>query len=163
MAEKPSPAELIAAYRRGAGILRVALAGMDQDALFARPIAGLLSSQEVACHIVDSDQFMCDRIKRTLATDKPLLMGVESISYAYTLRYHDRDLELDLRLLEVQREQMAEDLDRLPDAAWKRTAVHSENGMQTLVDILAHAVEHLEDHVERILEKKVALGVGSGA
>jgi len=90
-------------------------------------------------------------------------MGVESISYAYTLRYHDRDLELDLRLLEVQREQMAEDLDRLPDAAWKRTAVHSENGMQTLVDILAHAVEHLEDHVERILEKKVALGVGSGA
>jgi len=50
MAEKPSPAELIAAYRRGAGILRVALAGMDQDALFARPIAGLLSSQEVACH-----------------------------------------------------------------------------------------------------------------
>lgn len=159
MSERLSPAELVASYRRGPALLREALAGMDADALRARPIAGKLSSLEVACHIVDSDQFMCDRIKRTLATEKPLLMGVESVDYVSALRYHERDLALDLRLLEVQREQMAEDLTRMPADAWERTAVHSENGLQTLVDIVEHAVEHLEDHVARICEKRAALGL----
>ncbi|MFA5844848.1 MAG: DinB family protein [Coriobacteriia bacterium] len=152
-----SPAELVAAYRRGPEILRSAIAGLDVAALHARPIAGKMSSQEVVAHIVDSDQFMADRLKRTIATDRPLLMGVESAAYIGPLRYHDRDLELDLRLLEVTREQMAADLDRLPAEAWSRTAVHSENGTQSLREILHHAVEHLEDHVEAILEKRRAL------
>lgn len=154
-----TPGELVAAYHRGPAILRGALDGLDAEALRARPIAGKLSSLEVVCHIVDSDQFMCDRMKRTIATDRPLLMGVESIDYASGLRYHERDLELDLRLLEVQREQMAADLERLPEESWSRTAVHSENGAQTLVELLEHAVEHLEDHVERIREKRSALGL----
>ena len=152
-------AQLVADYRRGPTLLLEALARLDAGALRERPIPGKLSSLEVACHIVDSDQFMCDRLKRTIATERPLLMGVESVDYVGALRYHERDLELDLRLLEVQREQMAADLDRLPEDAWSRTAVHSENGTQTLVDILEHAVEHLEDHVEAIYEKRRALGL----
>ena len=152
-----SPADLIDAYRRGPAMLREAVADVDIEGLRARPIAGKLSTLEVACHIVDSDQFMCDRLKRTIATDRPVLVGVESIDYVSALRYHERDLELDLHLLEVQREQMASDLERLPQEAWSRTAVHSENGEQTLVDILLHAVEHLEDHVQRIYEKRRVL------
>jgi hypothetical protein len=133
---------------------------MDGAALRARPILGKLSSLEVACHIVDSDQFMCDRIKRTIATERPLLMGVESVDYVEGLRYHERDLDLDVRLLDVQREQMAADLERLPEDAWSRIAIHSEDGRQTLADIVEHAVEHLEDHVATILEKRSALGLG---
>lgn len=152
-------AELIAAYRQGPQLLRRAVAGLDAAALRARPIPGKMSSLEVACHIVDSDQFMCDRVKRTIATDKPLIMGVESARYPEPLSYHDRDLELDLRLFEAQREQLAADLDRLAPDAWARTAVHSENGMQTLHEIFHHAVEHLEDHIERIAEKRAAMGL----
>ena len=157
--DRRTPAASIADYREGAATLRQALDGLDADALRARPIAGKLSSLEVACHIVDSDQFMCDRLKRTIATERPLLVGVESVDYVDALRYHDRDLELDLRLLEVQREQMAADLDRLPAEAWSRTAVHTENGTLNLVDLLEHAVEHLEDHVATIYEKRRALGL----
>lgn len=151
--------ELIDAYRDGARILREAVAGMDEDALRARPIEGRMSSLEVLCHIVDSDQFMCDRIKRTIATDKPLLMGVLSASYPEPLRYHERDMELDLTLLEVQRRQLAADLDRLDQEVWERKAVHSENGTQSLRDVFLHAVEHLEDHVLTIAAKRDALGV----
>ena len=154
-----SPAELLAAYRRGPALLAAAVEGLDAEALRARPIAGKMSSLEVTCHIVDSDQFMVDRLKRTIATDRPLLMGVESAAYLGPLHYHDRDLGLDMSLLEVTREQMAADLGRLPAEAWSRTAVHSENGLQTLIGILRHAVEHLEDHVETILEKRRALGL----
>lgn len=153
-----SPAELIDAYRRGPALLRDAVAGLDADALRARPIAGKFSSLEVLCHIVDSDQFMCDRIKRTIATDRPLIMGVESADYPGPLGYHERDLELDLRLLEVQREQLAADIDRLGPEIWERAAVHSESGLVTVHDLMHHAVEHLEGHVLAIAEKRAALG-----
>lgn len=154
-----SPIQLLNAYRDGAAILREALSGMDASSLQARPVEGKLSSMEVACHIVDSDQFMCDRMRRTIATEKPLLMGVESVAYVGVFDYHGRDLELDLRLLEVQREQLAADLAKLPQSVWERTAVHSENGTQTLQAIFEHAVDHLEDHVATIYTKRAALGL----
>ena len=154
-----TPDELLAAYRRGPAVLRDAIAGMDAAALRARPVAGKMSSLEVLCHVVDSDQFMCDRIKRTIATDRPLLIGIESAAYPGPLAYHERDLDLDLRLLEVQRQQMAADLERLTPEAWERTAVHSENGLQTLREIVHHAVEHLEAHVLTITEKRQVLGL----
>lgn len=151
--------QLLNDYRRGPALLRDAIAGMDAEALRARPIPGKMSSLEVLCHVVDSDQFMCDRIKRTVATEHPVLMGVESADYPGPLRYHDRDPVLDLRLLEVQREQMAADLERLPAEAWDRVATHSENGEMTLLEIFDHAVDHLESHVLTIFEKRGALGL----
>ncbi len=154
-----SPQELLVAYRQGPQLLREAVAGMDRVALCARPIAGKMSSLEVLCHIVDSDQFMCDRMKRTIATERPLLMGAESSSYCEPLRYHERDIERDLALLDAQRKQMAADLSRLPAEAWLRTAVHSENGMQTLLELFDHAVDHLESHVVAIKEKRHVLGL----
>jgi len=158
----PAPrtaAELLADYRRGATVLCEAVAGMNAEQLRARPIAGKLSSLEVLCHIVDSDQFMCDRIKRAIATERPLIMGVESIDYPGPLHYQERDPELDLRLLDVQRDQLATDLERIGASAFERTAIHSESGLVTVFDLLEHAVEHLEDHVDRIAEKRAALGL----
>ena len=154
-----TPAQLIEEYRQGPRVLRDAVAGMGAEALRARPVAGKMSSLEVLCHIVDSDQFMCDRVKRTIATDKPLIMGVESAAYPGPLHYDERDPELDLRLLEVQREQLAADLGRLEPEVWERTCVHSENGLMTLREVFHHAVDHLESHVETIHAKRRALGL----
>lgn len=154
-----NPDQLLEAYLEGPELLRKAVAGMDADALRTRPIPGKMSSLEVLCHIVDADQFMCDRIKRTIVTDKPLLMGVEAAAYPGPLRYHDRDAELDLALLALQRRQLAADLERVGKEAWLRCAVHSENGTQTLLELFDHAVDHLESHVLTIAEKREALGV----
>jgi hypothetical protein len=152
-------AELLARYARGGAVLHAAIAGLDGDALRARPVPGKMSSLEVVCHIVDADQFMCDRMKRTIATELPLLMGVNGIAYLDQLRYHERDPELDIHLLAVQREQMLADLGRLPQDAWERTAIHSEVGKLTLRQLFNHAVRHLEEHVESIAEKRTAMGL----
>jgi hypothetical protein len=168
VSDSASPAETVAAnpaviadlmtrYRAGAAVLRAAIEGLSPESLRSRPIPGKMSSLEVVCHIVDADQFMCDRMKRTIATDLPLLMGVNGIAYLEQLSYQDRDPELDIRLLEVQREQMAADLDRLGEEAWERTAIHSEVGKLTLRQLLAHATRHLESHVLAIAEKRAAL------
>ena len=156
-ADPDSPADLVARYRRGAAVLREAIAGLDADALRARPIAGKMSSLEVVRHIVDADQFMCDRMKRTIANDRPLLIGVDGIAYLERLNYQSRDPELDIRMLEVQREQMTADLERLAVETWERDAVHSEVGLLTLRQLLNHAVRHLESHVDTIAEKRAAL------
>jgi len=154
-----TPADLMARYADGAAVLRAAVAVFDTGSLRKRPIAGKMSTLEVLCHIVDADQFMCDRMKRTIATEKPLLMGVDGITYLERLHYHEREPELELRLLEVQREQMLADLTLLPTEAWERTCIHSEVGELTLRQLLNHAVRHLESHVEAIAEKRDALGL----
>lgn len=159
MAGTTTPDELLIAYKSGADFLRAAIEGLDATALRARPIAGKMSSLEVVCHIVDADQMMAERMKRTIGTERPLIIGVENVRYLEPLHYHDRDVELELRLLSTQREQMAADLERLAPEAWARTAVHSESGLVTLVDLLEHAVDHLEGHAAAIAEKRTALGL----
>jgi uncharacterized damage-inducible protein DinB len=154
-----SRAELLGRYLEGGSVLRRAIAGLDAEALRARPIAGKMSSLEVLCHVVDADQFMCDRMKRTVGTDRPLLMGVEAVDYLTLLHYHDRDPELDMRLLDVQREQMAADFGRLCEDAWVRIAIHSEVGALNLQQLLNHAVCHLEAHAETIDDKRAAMGL----
>jgi uncharacterized damage-inducible protein DinB len=160
--EPDSPADLLVRYLRGGTVLRDAIAGLDAEALRARPIAGKMSSLEVVAHVVDADQFMCDRMKRTIATDRPLLMGVDGIAYLERLHYHDRDPEVDIRLLEVQRHQMAADIVRLSDEVWERAAIHSEVGLLTLRQLFAHAVRHLESHVITIAEKRAVLDARPG-
>jgi len=157
--DQTTPAELLGMYRRGPALLGEAIEGLTAEDLRARPVPGKMSTLEVVGHIVDADQFMCDRIKRTIATEKPLLVGIAAWDYLDALRYHERNLELELRLLDVQRVQLAEDLDRLAEAEWSREAIHTENGLVTVRELMIHAIEHLEDHTGSIWEKRQALGV----
>lgn len=154
-----SAAELIVAYRRGPTLLRESIAGMTAEHLLAYPVPGKMSAKEVVCHVVDADQFLADRMKRTIATDLPLLVGVNGIAYLEALRYAERDLDLDFALIEATRAQMAEDLDRLSPDAWERTAIHTETGLVTLRSLLLHAIRHVERHADAIREKREALGL----
>lgn len=70
-------ADLIAVYEQGVDDLRVAVAGMTVEQMRSRPVAGKWSTLEVICHIADSEQFFADRMKRTLALNRPLLLGVD--------------------------------------------------------------------------------------
>ena len=152
-------AQLIHVYRSGPEHLRELVSDMTREQLSERPVPGKMSTMEVVCHVVDADQFLADRMKRTIATDKPLLLGVNGMLYLEALHYHERDLQLQLSLLDVTRWQMAEDLDRLEDIAWSREAVHSESGLVTLRQLLWHAIRHLECHGDTIAEKRTALGL----
>jgi uncharacterized damage-inducible protein DinB len=151
--------ELIEAYRNGPRLLRDSVAGLTREQLLARPVPGKMSAQEVVCHVADADQYLADRMKRTVAMERPLLVGVDGWLYLEALRYHDRDVELDLALVEATRAQTAADLERFDESAWSRTAIHTETGLVTLRQLLLHAISHLESHVAAICEKRQALGV----
>lgn len=151
------PAQLIADYEAGSDLLRATVAGMTRDELLARPVAGRWSTLEVVCHVCDAEQFFADRIKRTLAMNRPLLLGADPDQYPEAVRYHDRDLEEELALVALTRRQVARILKLVPAEAWLRTAVHSEGGLVTLRQLVLHATRHLTHHVRFIEEKRQAL------
>jgi ribosomal protein S18 acetylase RimI-like enzyme len=148
---------LIDDYEAGTDLVRAAVAGLTAEQFRLRPVAGLWSTLEVLCHVADCEQFFADRMKRTLAMDRPLLVGADGWRYPEAVRYHDRDPDEELALVALTRRQVARILRLVPPGAWDRPAVHTESGLVTLRGLLRHAVEHLAHHVAFIVEKRRAL------
>jgi uncharacterized damage-inducible protein DinB len=152
-------ADLISSYEAGIEELRVALAGMTVEQLRSRPVAGKWSTLEVVCHIADCEQFFADRIKRTVAMERPLLLGADGFRYPEPLHYQEHDLDEELDLVAVTRRQVARTLRLVAPDAWQRTAVHSETGLVTLRQLLLHAINHLRHHLRFVAEKRTAMTI----
>lgn len=157
--ESLSPVELIAAYEHGIDDLRSAVAGMTAEQLRARPIAGKWSTLEVVCHLAGSEIFHTERIERTAALERPLLLGVDERPYPERLSYQALDIGEELALFAALRRHAARILRLLPPEAWERTAVHSETGLVTLRQLVQTYVQHLHHHLKFIAEKRAALRV----
>ena len=65
---------------------------------------GKWSTLEVVCHLVDSEQVWCHRMKRVIAEDRPLLIGYDETRFTAVRPYHENDLEDKLTLMEAMRE-----------------------------------------------------------
>jgi uncharacterized damage-inducible protein DinB len=154
-----SHAELIDAYLASLPRLRRAVADLSPEQLRARPVPGQWSPLEVVCHLVDSEQAWCHRMKRVIVEDKPLLIGYDESRFTAGLAYHQNELAEALDLLETMRRQLARTLRGVPDSAWSRTGIHSEFGLMTLEDMLRAEVEHVPHHLNHILEKRRAMGL----
>jgi hypothetical protein len=150
-------APLINAYCEGPMQLRRVVTDLTRQQLEARPVSGKWSTLEVVCHLGDSEQAWCHRMKRVVAEEIPLLIGYDESRFTASLSYHERDLDSELNLLSDMRSQMAQILRGLPDAAWSRKAVHNERGMITLEEMLQAEVDHIPHHIAHILEKRRAL------
>jgi len=150
-------AELVAHYARGPAELEAGLAGLTREQLLVRPTqagAGRWSTLEVVGHLADCEQFLADRMKRTIALERPLLMGMDENKYMAAFDYQARDVEEELAIIRSTRAQMGRILKMLPASAWSRQAVHSEAGLMTLHHILFHATFHIQHHLRFILEKR---------
>lgn len=149
-------AELVAAYEQGIYDLRSAVAGMPPKAVLARPVPSKWSTIECVGHIADTEIFFTDRIVRTIATDRPLLMSPDENLYIERLDYQGFDLDEQLTLFTALRRHAARMLRAQPPEGWARTAVHSESGLLTLRQLVLHPVRHLQHHLPFIAEKRAA-------
>jgi hypothetical protein len=152
--------ELIAAYEQGIEDLRATVASMTPEQILARPVPGKWSTVECVGHLADTEIFFTDRIVRTIALDRPLLMSADEKLYIERLDYQGFDLGEQLSLFTGLRRHAARILRVQPPDAWQRTAVHSESGLVTLRQLVFQAVRHLRHHLPFIAEKRAALGVG---
>jgi hypothetical protein len=151
--------QLVAAYLDGPASVRRMVSDMSFGQLTARPVAGKWSTLEVVCHLVDSEQMCCHRMKRVIAEENPLIINCDETRFTISLAHQTHELEEELTLLDCMRKQMARVLAGLSAEAWSRTCVHSESGLMTLTDMLRAEVDHLPHHIRHIGEKRAALGL----
>jgi uncharacterized damage-inducible protein DinB len=150
---------LIEQYLEGPKQLREAVAGMSREQAKSRPIAGKWSTLETVSHLADFEPIGADRMKRVIAEDNPTLIGADENKFAALLQYQERDLEEELKIIELTRSQMARVLRKLPDSALQRSGQHNERGPRTLEQLLSTTIGHIPHHVRFILEKRLALGL----
>lgn len=155
-----SIAELIAAYEQGIDDLRSAVAGMTPEQTLARPVPGKWSTVECVGHIADTEIFFTDRIVRTIAMARPLLMSADENLYIERLNYQSFDLAEQLALFTALRRHAARILKAQPPEAWQRQGVHSTSGLLTLRQLVLQAVRHLQHHLPFVAEKRAALEAG---
>jgi uncharacterized damage-inducible protein DinB len=153
--------QLVESYLAGPRTLRQAVSGMSREQIVARPVPGKWSTLEVVCHLADFDPILADRMKRVIAEDKPTLLGADEKHFAAALRYHDRDLEEELTIIDRTRSQMARILRQLPADTLQRIGNHNERGPLTLEQLLTTATNHIPHHVKFIVEKRKALGLAT--
>jgi hypothetical protein len=140
--------------------LRTAVAGLTAEQVLARPIPGKWSTLEVVAHLADTEIYYTDRIERTIALERPLLMGVDERPYPQRLIYQAFDLGEQMDLFTALRRHGTRILRLQPPEAWLRVAVHSETGLVTLRQLVLQAVWHLRHHLPSIAEKRTVLGAG---
>jgi len=150
-------ADIVTAYEHGIDTLHAAVAGMTLEQVLARPIAGKWSTIEVVAHIADTEIYFTDRIERTIALERPLLMRVDERPYPARLNYQAFDLAEQLALFTALRRHLTRILRLQPADAWQRTAVHSETGIVTLRQLVQQTVRHMNHHLPFIAEKRAAL------
>src|SRR6059058_5829075 len=110
---------LLDAYLSGPGLLRVAVTGISREQMISRPITGRWSVLEVVCHLVDTDANIAHRIKRVLSEERPVFDRVTPELMLAALAYHDRDVEDELDIFDLNRRQIGSILRGSPPEAWE--------------------------------------------
>ena len=151
------PVDLIAAFERGIADLKGALAGMPAGEWAARPIPGQWSTLEVVAHLVSTEIYFSDRVERTIALERPLLMGVDERPYPARLNFEAYDMEEQLALFEALRRHITRVLRLQSEESWVRTAVHSELGLVTLRQLVLLMTGHVAHHLGFIAAKRRVL------
>lgn len=155
-------AELIRQYLAGPKLLRQAVSGMSEEQLRARPVPGKWSTAEVVCHIADFEPIYADRMKRVIAETEPKLLSGDPELFAARLAYDARDIEEELQLIEIVRNQMFRIFHSLRAEDFQRCGIHSTDGPLTLFTLLERISGHIPHHVRFVEEKRRALGMPAG-
>jgi hypothetical protein len=152
-------AALLDAYLGGPDRLRSAVTGLSREPMMSRPIAGRWSVLEVVCHLADTDANIAHRVKRVLSEERPVFDRVKPELMLAALAYHDRDVEDELGIFDLNRRQIATILKASSPDAWERTGVVGDRGDRTVGQMIKGAVEHLAHHLGFVIEKRRVLGI----
>ena len=150
---------LIDAYAAAPGRIESAVCGLTRTQLLTRPVPGKWSTLEVVAHLADTEQVYCDRMKRVIATSRPLIIGFSETDYVEHLAYHERDLAEELAVININRAQMTRILRLVPDGAFDRDGVHNKAGIITLRNLIQDMIDHVEHHCSFIDAKRKAMGL----
>lgn len=111
---------------------------------------GKWTMRAILFHLADTEAVFLDRLKRTLADEKPLLWGFDENRWQQHLFPASRDLAIAERLFTSARESTIELAGLATPEQQSRIAVHSENGRRSFAQIVRSVHEHTAHHLEQV-------------
>ena len=150
--------EMIDQWEHGGEKLALAIRGLTREDMTCIPIPGKWSIQQVVIHLMDSDLIATDRMKRTIAEDKPTLIGYDETKFIQNLFPDEQSAEDAVKIFDLNRRLFAKVLRKVPASAWDRVGMHNERGPTTLGKQLEYYVKHLDHHLKFIHEKRAKMG-----
>ena len=152
----PTP-EQIDAYESAPSDIAAAIEGLSESQMQHVPGAGEWSIHEVIVHLADSEAVGFERLRRTIAEERPVLQAYDEDAWAKDLSYHIQDRDLALALFTLQRRSTAELLRTLSAETWERIGLHAERGEMSLHDIFDLYLQHGSIHLAQIERLKRSL------
>jgi hypothetical protein len=151
--------KLLNDYRNGPLVLSSVLSGMTTEQIDAAPIPGKWSTRQVICHLADAELLYADRFKRIIAEDRPPLQAMDPDVFVARLVCDQRDLPIELEMIDAVRRHVSGILACMPDDVFQRTGIHSADGPLTLQTLLERITRHIPHHARTIIAKRRALGI----
>src|SRR5258705_10386751 len=118
--------DLIEQWEHGGEKLALAIRGLTDEDLTCFPIPGKWSILQVVIHLMDSDLIATDRMKRTIAEDKPTLIGYDESRFVQHLAYDQQSAEDAVKVFNLNRSQFPKVFRTLPASAGDRFGMHYE-------------------------------------
>lgn len=127
-----------------------AVRGLNDKQLDTPYRAGGWTVRQVVHHLADSHMNAFIRTKLILTEHNPTLKTYEQDEWARTADAQNPPIDSSLAILKGIHERWERLLSSIEPGDWKRTAMHPENGLMTLEDILTIYARHGENHLSQI-------------
>jgi hypothetical protein len=139
-------------FRRGAEVLAMVLTGAAGEEVDFTPAPDRWSIRQIMAHLADAELVGAHRLRLVIAEENPSLTSFDEKAWTKNLDYARRKPTQSLDTFRRLRAENYELLKELPEAAFERTGVHSENGPMTLRRLLAGYADHAESHARQLQE-----------
>lgn len=137
--------------------LRVAVTGLTEEQIDTAYRPGGWTVRQLVHHVADSHTNAYARFRLALTEEAPTIKPYDEKAWAELADVRHLPIEVSLRLLDALHERLDHLLRATPDAAFKRTVTHPENGPMTvdaLVSMYSWHGRHHTAHVTRLRERQ---------
>jgi len=141
----------VEAMRKLPGAVEAAVRGLTDQQLDTPYRDGGWTVRQVVHHLADSHMNAFIRMKLILTEDQPALKTYDQERWAEQPDVVRTPIGSSLMMLRGLHERWCLLLDRIPDTAWSRVALHPERGRVTLESLLVTYSSHGEKHVGHIM------------
>ena len=145
-----SLAEDLERFRRGAEVLATVLTGAAGEEVDFVPAPGKWSIRQIMAHLADGELVGAHRLRLVIAEDNPTLTAFDQDAWTRNLDYSRRKPTQSLDTFRRLRAENYELLKDLPESAFERVGMHTENGPMTLRRLLEGYAGHAESHARQL-------------
>lgn len=141
--------KLIVEYECDPQKVEIAIKNLSKKQLDWKPERKEWSINQIIVHLADTEMIFCQRMRKIIAEERPLLQSFDQDQWANRLFYKKQDSHYALELLIAQRKSTAELVRILPFSYWKREGIR-DGKVFTVYDVFVTALQHIPTHLQQI-------------